>query len=129
MPAETMPFPGPTPSDGVVTIRSMTRIGTTLLALFALTAVVLIAFGLSVAPTATDTVTGEVVSVEPASVTTIASLTLIDDAGREWKFEGGGTFAGLTPSHLEEHRALGEQVTVEYEETGAGTLKILNVLD
>ena len=109
----------------------MARIGTTLLALLALAAVILIAFGLLVAPAGTgaDAVTGQVVSVEQASVTTISSVTLVDDSGKEWEFEGGGTFAGFTPSHLEEHRALREPVTVEYERTANGTLKILNVSD
>lgn len=122
------------PSHGcVATIRRMTRIGTTPLVLLALAAVFLVAFGLWVVPVNTDpgpdTVTGQIVSVEPASVTTILSLTLVDDSGRQWKFEGGGTFAGLTPSHLEEHMALRDQVTVEYETTATGILKILKVSD
>ncbi len=107
----------------------MTRVGTTLLALTALTAVILIAYGLSSVPIPTESVTGLVVSVEAASVTTISSLTLEDSSGNQWTFEGGGSFTGFTPSHLEEHRALGNQVTVEYEETSAGTLKILQLLD
>jgi hypothetical protein len=114
---------------GVGTIGRMKRHGTKLLAILALAAVVLIAFGLSVAPDTPDTVTGRVVRVESASVTTIASLTLVDDSGEQWVFEGAGSFAGFTPSHLEEHRALGEGVTVEYEMTAAGTLTILGITD
>lgn len=122
--------PNPPLKHGVaIIVRRMTRLGTTLLALLALAAVILIAFGLSVVPNATDTVTGQVVSVEQASVTMISRLTLVDDSGRQWEFEGGGTFAGFTPSHLEEHRALQEQVTVEYETTASGIMQILNVSD
>lgn len=107
----------------------MARIGIPILALVALAAVVLIAYGISTVAVGPDTVTGQVVSVEPASVTTILSLMLEDDSGKLWTFEGGGTFAGFTPSHLEEHMALREQVTVEYEETSTGTLKILRLSD
>ena len=109
----------------------MNRIGTTLLALVALTAVILIAFGLSSVPVETEpeVVTGQVVSVEQGSVTTILRMTLEDESGKQWTFEGGGNFAGFTPSHLEEHRALGEQVTVEYESAAGGVLKILSVSD
>ncbi len=107
----------------------MTRTGSTLLALLALAAVILIAFGLSAIPAGTKSVTGQIVSVEPASVTTISFLTLVDDSGKEWIFEGESTFSGLTPSHLEEHRALREPVIVEYEATADGVLKILSVSD
>ena len=109
----------------------MTRIGTTLLAIVAFSAVILIAFGLSSVPIETEpeTVTGQVVSVEQGSVTTITRLTLEDESGKQWTFEGDGNFAGFTPSHLEEHMTLGEQVTVEYEEDAAGVLKILSVSD
>ena len=109
----------------------MNRIGTTLLALVALSAVILIAFGLSSVPIETepDAVTGQVVGVERESVTTISRLTLEDEAGQQWIFEGGGKFAGFTPSHLEEHMTLGEQVTVEYEEGAVGELIILSVSD
>ena len=109
----------------------MTRIGSILLAILALVAVILIAFGLTAVPANidADAVTGQVVSVEPASVTTISSLTIEDASGKEWNFEGEGTFAGYTPAHLEEHRALREPVTVEYEETTGGILRILSVSD
>ena len=133
MQAKNSPFARLSPGHCVATIRWMTRIGTTPLAFLVLTAVTLVACGLSVVPASTgtgpDAVTGQIVSVERASVTTILSLTLVDSSGREWTFEGGGTFAGFTPSHLEEHMALREQVTVEYETTATGALKILRVLD
>ena len=74
-------------------------------------------------------VTGQVLNVEQSSMTIISSLTLEDDSGKRWTFEGGGIFSGFTPSHLLEHRALGEPVTVEYEETGSGILQIVRLAD
>ena len=74
-------------------------------------------------------VTGQVLNVEQSSVTIISSLTLEDDYGKQWTFEGGGVFSGFTPAHLLEHRALGEPVTVEYEETGSGILQIVHLAD
>jgi len=56
-------------------------------------------------------------------------LTLEDETGKRWNFEGGGKFAGFTPSHLEEHMTLREQVTVGYEEDADGVLIILSVSD
>ena len=110
-------------------LMKRTRAGVTLLALLAVTAVVLIAFGLMSAPGRTESVTGQVVSVERGSVTTISSLTLEDDSGTRWHFAGASTFAGFTPSHLEQHGVLREPVTVEYERTADGRLKILTVSD
>ncbi|MDP7673586.1 MAG: hypothetical protein QGI31_01970 [Dehalococcoidia bacterium] len=75
------------------------------------------------------TVTGQVLIVEQSSITTVSSLTLEDDSGKQWTFEGGGVFSGFTPAHLLEHRALGEPVTVEYEETGSGILRIVHLAD
>ena len=75
------------------------------------------------------TVTGQVLIVEQSSITTVSSLTLEDDSGKQWTFEGGGVFSGFTPAHLLEHRALGEPVTVEYEETGSGILQIVRLAD
>ena len=74
-------------------------------------------------------VTGQVLNVEQSSVAIISSLTLEDDSGKQWTFEGGGVFSGFTPAHLLEHRALGEPVTVEYEETGSGILQIVHLAD
>lgn len=92
-------------------------------------AIAVIAYGILSRVDGPVTVRGQVVSVERASVTTISSLTIEDRAGKRWTFQGGGTFAGFTPSHLEEHRALREQVTVEYEDSGSGFLKILGITD
>ena len=74
-------------------------------------------------------VTGQVVIVEQASVTIISSLTLEDDSGKQWTFEGGGVFLGFTPAHLFEHRSRGESVTVEYQEIGSGILRIVHLAD
>ncbi len=75
------------------------------------------------------TVTGQVLIVEQSSITIVSSLMLEDDSGKQWTFEGGGVFSGFTPAHLLEHRALGEPVTVEYEETGSGILQIVRLAD
>ena len=68
-------------------------------------------------------------AVEDAAATTKRSPCLEDETGKRWTFEGGGKFAGFTPSHLEEHMTLREQVRVEYEEDAAGVLIILSVSD
>ena len=109
----------------------MSLIGTTLLAIVAFSAVILIAFELSSVPIETepDTVTGQVVGIEQGSITTISQLTLEDETGKRWNFEGGGKFSGFTPAHLEEHMTLREQVTVGYEEDADGVLIILSVSD
>ena len=71
------------------------------------------------------TLTGQVVTVVPASVTGLAELEVIDDDGMLWRFEASG-FVGLTSSHLEEHRALGQPVTVEYfEEDGRLVIRLM----
>ncbi len=109
----------------------MSRIGTTLLAIVAFSAVILIAFGLSSVPIETepDTVTGQVVGIEQGSITTISQLTLEDETGKRWNFEGGGKFAGFTPSHLREHAAQRVPVIVEYEESGSGKFTIVALSD
>ena len=75
------------------------------------------------------TVSGQVVSVEQASLTTISSLTIEDESGKRWTFRGDGTFAGFTPSHIDEHRTLGESITVEYAESDSGVLTIRGISD
>ena len=74
-------------------------------------------------------VTGHVLNVEQSSVTIVSSLTLEDDSGKQWTFEGGGVFSGFTPAHLLEHRSRGESVTVQYQETGSGILRIVHLDD
>ena len=76
-----------------------------------------------------DSVRGQVVSVEAASVTTISSLTIREDSGEVWTFEGAGTFSGFTPSHLNEHKVQQEAITVVYEELEPRVLTIVSISD
>lgn len=73
------------------------------------------------------TLTGQVVTVVPSSLTGLAELEVIDDDGVLWRFEARG-FVGLTPSHLEEHAALGDLVIVEYFDED-GRLVISRITD
>ena len=92
-------------------------------------AAILIAIGISTFVGGAESVEGQVINVEQASLTTITSLTIEDAAGKEWTFQGAGTFSGFTPTHLDEHGALREKVTVEYEITDSGDLMILGITD
>jgi hypothetical protein len=74
-------------------------------------------------------VTGHVVEVESKSLTTFSSLVVRDDDGELWTFQGQGTFTGFTPSHLNEHKILGETVTVEYSEREDGSLIATKISD
>ena len=76
-----------------------------------------------------EAVRGQVVSVESASVTTISNLTIREGTGKVWTFEGVGSFSGFTPSHLNEHKALQEMITVVYEELEPGVLTIVSISD
>ena len=107
----------------------MIRSRTVILAIFVLLAMIFSIVTASCFDSNHNRVTGQVLKVEQSSVTIISSLTLEDDSGKQWTFEGGGVFSGFTPSHLLEHRALGEPVTVEYEETGSGILQIVRLAD
>lgn len=106
-----------------------TRIGTIILAVLALSAVILIVVGLSAAPIRTDTVTGQVVSVESISETDFSRLSIVDDSGKQWTFQSVNTFPEFAPAHLEEHSKMQEPVTVDYETTITGFLKIQNISD
>ena len=107
----------------------MIRSRTVILAIFVLLAMIFSIVTASCFDSNHNRVTGQVLNVEQSSVTIISSLTLEDDYGKQWTFEGGGVFSGFTPAHLLEHRALGEPVTVEYEETGSGILQIVHLAD
>jgi hypothetical protein len=72
-------------------------------------------------------VTGMVVSVTPRSLTEFELLAIVDSDGTRWEF-AGGLFSGFTPSHLSEHMALGEPVTVFYTAEG-GVLRALRIQD
>ncbi len=107
----------------------MIRTRTLILGLIIVIAVILIAVGVANVMGGPASVSGQVVSVDSASVTTIANLTLEDAAGEQWSFLGSGTFSGFTPSHLIEHRTLREPITVEYEESESGELVIVGISD
>ena len=92
-------------------------------------AAALITFGVFGVVTRPNSVSGQVIDVQSASVTRIASLTIEDESGEQWTFTGAGTFSGFTPSHLEEHRILRHSITVEYEEVEAGELTIVGLTD
>ncbi len=107
----------------------MIRSGKTISIALAIAAAAFIAVGIFSILGSGSTVNGKVVSVESASVTTISSLTIEDSNGEQWTFKGAGIFSGFTPSHLEEHRAIRETVTVEYEELDSGELSIVRLSD
>ena len=98
-------------------------------ALLVVAAAISIAIGISTIVGGPESIAGQVINVEQASLTTIASLTIEDASGKEWTFQGAGTFSGFTPTHLNEHGALREKVTVEYEKTDSGDLMILGISD
>lgn len=61
---------------------------------------------------------GQVTNVVSSSVTALAELELVDADGVIWQFEARG-FVGQTPSHIQEHAAMGQSIRVEYfEEDG-----------
>jgi len=91
-----------------------------------LTAVLALAVACGSEPEGTA-VTGEVVAVEPRTITEFESLTIIDSDGRVWTFRGGA-FAGFTPSHLQEHQALGDPVKVWFVEEG-DVLRVTRIED
>ena len=63
-------------------------------------------------------VVGRVTDVVSSSVTALAELELVDADGVIWQFKTRG-FVGQTPSHLQEHAAMGQTIRVEYfEENG-----------
>ena len=107
----------------------MIRTKTVILPIFVVLALIFSIVGAYCLGNNPNTVTGQVLIVEQSSMTTVSSLTLEDDLGKQWTFEGGDVFSGFTPAHLLEHRALGEPVTVEYEETGSGILRIVHLAD
>lgn len=63
-------------------------------------------------------VVGQVTNVVSSSVTALAELELVDSEGVTWQFKARG-FVGQTPSHIQEHAAMGQSIRVEYfEENG-----------
>ena len=71
---------------------------------------------------------GHVVEVKAKSLVEFEALTLMTEDGEKWVFSGG-KFPGFTPSHLEEHQALGEPVRVFYLREEDGSLRIVRIED
>ena len=78
-------------------------------------------------PREAESVRGMVVEVDAASLLDLESLTVLDDAGKRWTFVARG-YRGFTPSHLNEHRVLGDPVTVVFHR-GSGGLVIDDITD
>ena len=62
---------------------------------------------------------GVVTAVEARSFDEVESLTIQDDSGAVWVFEDVGAI-DFTPSHLRQHMALGEPVTVRFHREAGG---------
>ena len=93
----------------------------------ALLAVFCVALGCQ--PAAGDgEVVGHVVEVTARSLVAVETLTIVTSDGTTWEFSGG-EFSGFTPSHLEEHQALGEPVKVVYVREDGGSFRIVRIED
>jgi len=68
-------------------------------------------------------VRGHVMDVQGASLTDVASLTLMDAQGKTWRFQSTGNI-GFTPSHVREHMMLGQEMTVTYTGNGDDLLAL-----
>ncbi len=73
-------------------------------------------------------VVGNVIEVTARSVVEVETLKIVADDGETWEFTGG-EFPGFTPSHLEEHQALGDPVRVFYAREEDGSLRIVRIED
>lgn len=66
-----------------------------------------------------ESVRGMVLDVESESLISLAALEVQDDDGTIWSFEGRGKVVpGFTPSHLNEHKLLGQSVLVTFYREG-----------
>lgn len=66
-----------------------------------------------------EEVRGMVLEVEAESLISLAALEIQDDEGNTWRFEGRGKVVpGFTPSHLNEHKLLGQSVLVVFYREG-----------
>ena len=66
-----------------------------------------------------ESVRGMVLEVEAESLISLAALEVRSDDGAVWRFEGRGkVVSGFTPSHLNEHKLLGQSVAVTYYREG-----------
>ena len=76
-----------------------------------------------------ETVRGLVLQVESESLISLAALEVQDSDGRLWRFEGRGKVVpGFTPSHLNEHKLLGQEVGVTFYREGEA-LVLHNITD
>ena len=72
---------------------------------------------------------GRIVDVQAQSILLIDSLIIRDESGKEWTFNSfSQDVVGFSPSHLREHQAAGQPVTVFYNETSEGPL-VVNIED
>ena len=68
---------------------------------------------------ALESVRGFVLDVEAESLISLTALSVQDDEGKVWRFEGQGKVVpGFTPSHLNEHKLLGQSVLVAFYREG-----------
>ena len=66
-----------------------------------------------------ETVRGMVLQVEAESLISLAMLEVQDSRGNLWRFEGRGKVVpGFTPSHLNEHKLLGQEIEVTFYSEG-----------
>ena len=76
-----------------------------------------------------ETVRGMVLEVEAESLISLAALEVQDTDGNVWRFDGRGKVVpGFTPSHLNEHKLLGQAVEVTYYREG-GELILRDITD
>jgi hypothetical protein len=74
----------------------------------------------------TRRVTGEIVDVAPQSIDTFASLTIRAESGKLWTF-GPARLPHFSPSHLIEHQANGDRITVVYREKADGGTTVIEI--
>ena len=74
-------------------------------------------------------VTGRIQDVKSSSFLAIGSVTLVDDEGVVWEFEGNDVaIPEFSPSHLRDHMLRGLPIVVVYRVEG-GSLILVDVLD
>jgi hypothetical protein len=77
----------------------------------------------------TSTVIGNITDVQPSSFFGLESLTLVDEDGNQWQFDGRDVAVpGFAASHLREHMILGMAIMVTYENDG-GVLVVKDIKD
>ena len=79
-------------------------------------------------PSSDGRVTGQVVDVKPQTIDTFESLTIRDGSGLLWKF-GTARVPNFTPSHLVQHQATGQGVTVYYNRGPNGSVSVVTITD